>query len=110
MTISRPALPARVMAWPLAPWVKVALFCVVTSTLVGAPFWNSIVMRSYPVWVPVRIPSMNATGGCGGDVVFVTKPVYELQEKGGKFESGGVWIGVAETLGLGLGTLPGTTL
>src|SRR5207245_9298612 len=67
-------------------------------------------MRSYPECVPVRTPSTNATGGCGGDVVFVTNAMNELQEKAGKFESGGVWFAVGVALGLGLGKPPGTPL
>src|SRR2546427_710202 len=53
---------------------------------------------------------MNAIGGCGGDVVFVTNAVNELQENAGKFESGGVWFAVGLALGLGLGKPPGTPL
>src|SRR2546427_10829661 len=69
MTTRRPALPARVTLWPLAPWVNVALFCGRSSTSLGCPFWNSIVMRSYPVWVPVRTLSMYADSGAFCEVI-----------------------------------------
>src|ERR1700674_1540627 len=58
---------------------------------------------------------MNATGGCGGGVAFVTNPVLEVHTNGGRLESGVVLAlelgrGDAAALAVGLGPVPGTIL
>src|SRR5713226_1905124 len=114
MITSKPVLPWSVTCWPLAPCVKVVPSCGLMSTLPGSPLLNSMVTRSYPVWVPLRTASTNATIG-------EWVPASEIgptQTNGGRLESGGVCdgmaLGVVVATGLGLepgvGAVPGSTL
>src|SRR5258708_3083452 len=111
MITSMPALPWSVTCWPLAPCVKVVPACGLMSTLAGSPLLNSMVMRSYPVWVPVRTASTNATAG----ELVPASETGPVQTKGGRLESGGVCaglglgvrLGAALGVGLGLGIAAG---
>src|SRR2546427_1189376 len=95
MITRRPALPASATLSTRGELVNVALFCWRSSTLLGCPFWNSIVMRSYPVWVPVRTLSMYADSGAFCEVIGALDP----HTKAGRLASA---VGDGALLGVGV--------
>src|SRR6266850_4266038 len=98
MITRMPFVPASVTVWLLGDSVKVELFCGRSSTLVGSPFLNSMVTRSYPGCVPVRMASTNAVGGVCWGAIFEEAAQIRSEE--------GVGLGLGEAgAGVALGVL-----